>query len=413
MVKSSYSLVTVTFELLGSVNLPVVARHGNVDLFAGTYALQRFELGRMLNSIKSDQNAILNFYRFCESLNIDLHARVADQVPFTISEIEAFAAYCSVNHKDNTATDAGWYQSKFRGGKKFFMYLWQFYRDRLSNSLDVLHASDKLHSRMTAAFDLYKKAPYRTCKKDKIGLTPALQEQFIRIINPSASNEKNPWKTQKIRWRNYILLLLLMLNGNRKGETLLLRLNNFQLTGQRKYYDILKNTNRDTYPRAESPSVKTFGRQIELHDDLAVLIEYYITKIRNQFISSHKTSYIFISYRDGLPLSVHTPNAILADVVAAFPEFEGLLSPHRLRNTFHDILNEALDQKFKSHSGLSRQIMKSAIQENAGGWKHNSQMPEKYAKGSIQKCLASFQQQIQERLLQHSRNISTAGDGIA
>ena len=144
-----------------------------------------------------------------------------------------------------------------------------------------------------------------------------------------------------------------------------------------------------------------------------MLIEYYITKIRNQFISSHKTSYIFISYRDGLPLSVHTPNAILADVVAAFPEFEGLLSPHRLRNTFHDILNEALDQKFKSYSGLSRQIMKSAIQENAGGWKHNSQMPEKYAKGSIQRCLASFQQLIQERLLQHSRNISTAGDDIA
>lgn len=77
-------------------------------------------------------------------------------------------------------------------------------------------------------------------QKDKVGLTPELQARFIAIIDPNVINNLNPWKTSKVKWRNYILLLLLMLGGNRKGETLLLKLNNFQLTGNRKYYDIVK-----------------------------------------------------------------------------------------------------------------------------------------------------------------------------
>lgn len=209
----------------------------------------------------------------------------------------------------------------------------------------------------------------------------------------------NPWKTSKVRWRNYILLMLLMLGGNRKGETLLLKLNHFQLTGRRKYYDILKTVDVIDYPRMETPSVKTFGRQVDLHDDLAELIEYYITQVRKQFVNWQASNYLFVSYRDGLPLSVQTPNAILNELVGRHPEFKGLLSPHRLRNTFHDLLNEALDKKFKNQSAFNRMILKSPIQEAAGGWARNSQMPERYAKGSIQAKVAEMQILIQQQAI--------------
>ena len=77
----------------------------------------------------------------------------------------------------------------------------------------------------------------------------------------------------------------------------------------------------------------------------------------------------------------------------------GLLSPHRLRNTFHDLLNQALDRKFKGESGLSRKILKAPIQEAAGGWAKNSNMPEHYAKGSIQAKVAELQALLQQEAL--------------
>lgn len=93
MTENTYSLVTVSFALLGKICLPIVACNGEIALFAGAYALHRYELGRKLNSIKSDQVAILNLYRFCHSQKIDVQHRVAEQTPLTIGEIEAFAAY--------------------------------------------------------------------------------------------------------------------------------------------------------------------------------------------------------------------------------------------------------------------------------------------------------------------------------
>ncbi|OLU30310.1 hypothetical protein BVH03_09765 [Pseudomonas sp. PA15(2017)] len=252
---------------------------------------------------------------------------------------------------------------------------------------------------MTAGFELYLKTPYKNDKKDKVSLTPELQAKFISIIDPDEYNESNPWKTSRIRWRNYIFLLLLMLGGNRKGETLLLKLNNFQLTGRRKYYDILKSSDIISYPRAETPSVKTYGRQVELHDDFAALVEHYIVNVRKEFDGWQQSSYLFLSYRDGKPMSVHTPNSTLNELIKQYPEFKGLLSPHRLRNTFHDLLNQALDNKFKGSSGLSRKILKAPIQEAAGGWARNSSMPEHYAKGSIQAKVAELQVLLQKKIL--------------
>lgn len=156
------------------------------------------------------------------------------------------------------------------------------------------------------------------------------------------------------------------------------------------------------YPRSESPSVKTLGRQVVLNDQLAALIEHYIVNIRKEFIGWQSTSYVFLSYRDGNPISVQTPNSILNELIQQYPEFKGLLSPHRLRNTFHDLLNQALDRKFKSESGLSRKIMKAPIQEAAGGWARNSSMPEHYSKGSIQAKVAELQTLLQYEAL-HSQ----------
>lgn len=396
---STYSLLVVEFAKLGGLKLQLVAENDQVDIFAGAYALQRFDNGAKPNTIRVDQNAILTLYRFCEGKDIDLVQRMADLDPLTIGEIESFSSYCGCAQLSGERVGANWYTARVRCAKKFIEYLWLFYEGKCSRDLQQLKTAKRLYERMDAGFKLYLKSPYKGDRKDKIGLTPELQAKFISIINPDVSNKINPWKSSRVKWRNYIFLLLLMLGGNRKGETLLLKLNNFQLTGARKYFDIIKNSEVVEYPRAESPSVKTLGRQVELHDNFAALVEHYIVNVRKEFSGWQQSSYLFLSCRDGKPLSVQTPNAILNELVQQFPEFGGLLSPHRLRNTFHDLLNQALDTKFKTSSALIRKILKSPIQEAAGGWARNSNMPEHYSKGSIQQKVAGLQVLLQEQVL--------------
>jgi integrase len=395
LTSSIYALTTVRFEKMGGIKLKLVMVNLQVDLHAAAYAMQRFENGLKANSIKVDQSTILHLYRFCELNDISLIQRVAAQDPFKIGEIESFSSYCRYTRDTGLPVAPGWYSARMRGASAFINYLWLFYQERCSKNLESLQVSQLLYERMKSGFQIYTKVPFRSCRQDKVGLTPELQTQFISIIDPAQSNESNPWKTEKVRWRNYILLLLLMVGGNRKGETLLLKLNHIQLTGRRKYYDILKTIDVTDYPRMEAPSVKTYGRQVELHDGLATLIEYYITRIRTQFVGWQRSSYLFISYRDGLALSLQTPNAILNELIRQHPQFRGLLSPHRLRNTFHDLLNIALDQKFKNQSALSRELLKSPIQEAAGGWASNSQMPKRYTKGSTHAKVAQMQVLIQ------------------
>lgn len=401
MFDSEYSLVSVRFELLKNIQLKIVARNNEIDLFAAQYAMQRLDNGRKANSIKADQESILNLYRFCESSQIDLLARVANLEPLTVGEVESLSLYSSYRRNSDVLVDSGLYTLRMRVARTFINFLWMFYEDRVKRDAETLTRAKLLHEGMAKRFDLYMRAPYRSNRKDRVGLNPELQLQFFKIIDPSSENLLNPWKAERVRWRNYVLFLLLILGGNRKGETLLLKLNHFQLVGVRKYYDILKSDASD-YPRAEAPSVKTLGRQVRLSNELAELIEHYITKIRKQYPFSSSSSYLFLSSRDGLPLSVQTPNAALNELIAKHPEFDGVLSPHRLRNTFHDILNDELDAKYASAEALSRHLAKSPIQEFAGGWVKGSSMPSHYAKGSIKTKLDNMQLQIQTKIIKAS-----------
>ncbi len=108
---------------------------------------------------------------------------------------------------------------------------------------------------------------------------------------------------------------------------------------------------------------------------------------------------MFLSSQDGKPLSVQTPNAILKELIKKHPEFEGKLSPHRLRNTFHDVLNDALNLMNIGESALSKKLNKAPIQEYAGGWKRGSDMVNRYPKGSIQREVGQIHQIIQSKIL--------------
>ena len=133
---------------------------------------------------------------------------------------------------------------------------------------------------------------------------------------------------------------------------------------------------------------------------MATIFEHYISHWRTQFKGANESMYMFLSNMDGKPLSVQTPNAILNELIKKHPEFAGKLSPHRLRNTFHDVLSDALNLMNIGESSLSKKLNKAPIQEYAGGWKRGSEMVNRYPKGSIQREVGQLHQIIQRKILE-------------
>ena len=398
-------VVNTKFSMLQDAYLPLLVVDGSVDLTSSSYISQRFDQGHPFKTLEAEAKVIKKFYEFCHSQGIDFKSRLSSLQHFTIGETESLAAYYSARQDTGEVVVSGTFKLRWSVTRRFITFIWSFFQSRVSDPVTMQSASIGLQQ-MKAAFDIHGKTPYKTDRPNKIGLTPELKAEFLEIINPLPENEKNPWKSEYVRWRNYCLFLTMILGGNRKGESLGLKLKHFNIVGppqQRKYYEIIKE-DHEGYARKERPSVKTKGRKVELHPVMASLFEYFITTIRPKNKGAKKSEYLFLSSRDGKEIGLLTPNEALSRLIEIYPQFQGKLSPHRLRNTYFDDLKGTLDKYYESEGPIAKEGIMSQLMEYAGGWASGSQMPSRYAKGSIQRRVSELTMALQGHILegQHS-----------
>ena len=388
--------------MLNNAHVSLLIIDGDMDLSSASYLMQRLDQGHPLKTLEAEAKVIKKFYQFCHIQNIHPASRFSNLDRLTTGEIESLTAFYSARDVTGEVVASGTFKLRWTVTRKFIKFLWDFYQCRVKDP-DKLKAAQIQLEGMEKTFLIHGKTPYRTANKDKIGLSPELRAEFLDIINPVEENTKNPWKNKLVRWRNYCLFLTMILGGNRKGESLGLLLAHFNLAGpphSRKYFEIFKDDRLTSgYPRKEIPAVKTNGRQVELSDDLAAIFEYFITEIRPKFKNATKSRYVFLSLRDGQPLSVLTPNESLNTLITMHPQFKDLLTPHILRNTFHDLLSEILDSTLENQGPIAKQAIKASLQEYAGGWSSGSSMVNKYPKGSIERRVGELHLKLQNKIL--------------
>ena len=376
-------------------------------MISASYFLQRYNNGLSLKTLEREAKALKKFYAFVINRNIDFLTRFSKLERLHIGEIEELHAYLSTHSETGELVSQATFQYYFSTTQRFIEFLFNFYQSHITDPTK-LQASRIALEGMIKGFEINKHSPHNGKTTERIGLTPELQALFFAAIDPSEENDLNPFKSKRTRWRNYCLFLTLILGGNRKGETLGLRCRDFQLIGNtttEKYFEIIKRDRTyDGYPRKEIPSVKTKGRKVALSPEMAKIFEYYITEIRPEFKDAKKNEYMFLSNRDGKPLHPNTPNLVIDELLKHHPQLKGKLSPHILRNTFHDLLNTSLDDKFEGMGPMHKQQIKSTMQEYAGGWSAGSNMVAHYPKGSIQARVAELQSKIQSKILSEKTN---------
>lgn len=241
-----------------------------------------------------------------------------------------------------------------------------------------------------------KSGAIRQPTKGKVSFTRALPNssvaELLAIAMPGTKN--NPFTTSTVQVRNWLLILLMLLGGLRRGEALLLTLESVKQdldtqSGEIRYWlDVTETVEDESLyddTRATRPSIKTTAshRQVPISEELAHLIERYISEFR---IDSEKHQFLITS-RTGQPLSAESITkslrilslAMEPEALKAFRQKtkKHIISPHNLRHTCACIRYVMFLSDGDKERAMGR--MRAFF-----GWSIDSTMPDRYARAAIE-----------------------------
>lgn len=219
----------------------------------------------------------------------------------------------------------------------------------------------------------FQKSPSSSLMR-RTGLSWEQRAQLLKIVAPLSDN--NPFH-RSVRFRNWALVVLMLTFGLRRGEALKVYVTDVNVRGRAPTIRIVRRPGDPNDLRGIEPAVKTLGREVPLHHEMATLLNAYIQHHRTKYPNSEATPFLFLS-EEGKPLSLRMVNYVFAQIVRRFPAFEDLLTPHIMRYTYNDMLSEAARA-----NGLNDAAFKAA-QNYLNGWALTSNQGIHYSNRDIE-----------------------------
>ena len=208
-------------------------------------------------------------------------------------------------------------------------------------------------------------------------------EDLHEIFHPSS--QRNPYRTEPIRWRNFTIFMLLLHLGLRAGELLSLTAGAIKsefshATGAEAFWIDVEIDDRLVDDRARPASLKNANatRQLPLPPELADLCALYLTNFRGD--PPH--GFLFTS-QEGRPLSDRTLGQIFSNAQACLtlPAIDALARRHRGNLSPHDLRHTSAVVRLQRYrnAGLSQDEAIERLRPFFG-WARDSEMPLLYAR---------------------------------
>ncbi len=245
--------------------------------------------------------------------------------------------------------------------------------------------------------NLYKQLHVqRPRKQDLLRALPAnVVAALYEMLDPVSAT--NPFRREKTRWMVFVIFIVLLHQGLRRGELLLQPVNavksaDNRQTGQRRYW-LNVDTRADEVddPRYNRPSIKTDAslRQVPVSELTASIIQTYTENYRGK--AKHP---FLLNSAMGTPLSMEGVTAIFGRISDALPKQARIeledrtgktsITAHDLRHTSAVVrLNQLLDSNVEME--LALQKLRTFF-----GWSRTSDMPRKYARAVFEDRLANI-----------------------
>lgn len=207
----------------------------------------------------------------------------------------------------------------------------------------------------------------------KMGLERKTEDRLFEIVDPKFPG--NPWRDERLRTRNQLLIHMQFGLGVRRGEELGIRVEDIDFA--KNILTVHRCPDDPKDPRLHQPLAKTLARELPLNEKLAQLCRDYIVKYRSKNLpNARRHPFLFVETRDGMPLSDSSVTKLFKTLRNKFPELPGYLTHHVGRYTWNDRFSEQADEKLKN--GEWNHEKEVDIRTSRMGWKKNSKMPAHY-----------------------------------
>ena len=259
---------------------------------------------------------------------------------------------------------------------------------RLHNIEGRLHRLSSLYRQ----FHVYRRKPVEAVRS----LPASTVESLYQIVDPES--QTNPFPRERTRWRVYVAFVLMLHQGLRRGEVLLLPADTVKSGFDRKanrdryWLNVQENPYEDAAsdPRYSRPGIKTAAsyRQIPISEAIVGILDTYTQNFRGR----PKHSFLLNS-QSNLPLSTEAITKAFAQISCEMPRSalaelksrtgKDSVTPHDLRHTCAVMrLHQLLEQNNPMDEAL--QQLRTFF-----GWAKTSAMPSRYARAVFEDRLAT------------------------
>lgn len=391
--------------------------------------------GDAYNTIKSKLNSIKLLLEVCDYLDVSLEERFARGDWLKRNEVELITGWLKKKKsnldaaikdkslsKENIAILKPLKKEKIRHGVRIdvkesintngYNNVTEAakYIKWLADSLIVSDESEKMYKWLIAKRGI-KSANSQEMKAGLGEFQSLDKEQENKILDTVRPDSlSNPWKEEAVRYRNQLIVNLLLDIGCRKGESLNIKTNDLHQGISGPEINIWRDPDNKNDPRLNQPRVKTLSRTVVISPQLADMFEKYVISYRNTVNKANTCPYLFISHQRGskraTPMSLSAFNKVFNELSNAVG-FK--VKPHGLRHTWNDRFSELIEELIEAGKITYEEAEEVRCWEQ--GWKRNSGSAEDYTRAYRQKRVMKFLLDLQKKDLKISmQSIVTKDD---
>lgn len=346
----------------------LVSASTGVPLDAPTFWViaHRRALGRQPNTLSNELRSLMYLYLWAEARGVDIHQRLREGIFFPLSEIIDLVNFCGrfaddvleemqdrslklvrLNRRRKNAKRTVQSDEKRNRLAAIRSFVEFTSADFLSTLSQWPQRWDYYNAVRTQCLELlqgYLDGLPKT-NRDDLGLPEGLSAAAIKrlreIIEPDHSD--NPFQPE-VRFRNYLIVRLLLELGIRRGELLGIKVSDC-VVGASGSITVHRRPDDPDDPRRNKPATKTAARVLSLNARMAELVHEWAVHYRARIPGARLHPFLIVNCRDGGPMSLSNVNKIFEALRRRVPDLPKELSPHLLRHSWNDTFSEAMDKK--------------------------------------------------------------------
>lgn len=231
------------------------------------------------------------------------------------------------------------------------------------------------------------KVPKRAKLGSREGLSKEDQDRILKVVHPDSPD--NPWEHGFVRLRNWLIVVLLLATGMRRGELLGLQIQDFDQRLPK--FRILRRADTSKDPRRIEASTKTNDREVEVRPAIMRAVWNYINHHRRKIKAARKYPQLIVA-EDGEPLSLKSIDKMFMELREACPGLPVTLTSHVMRHTWNERFSEQAELL-----GLTDAVEEKARNEQQG-WVDNSKSAAIYTRRHASRKGRELSLKLQEQL---------------